>query len=469
MGRPNIVFFYSDQHRFDCLGVNGHSVVQTPNMDRLAKEGANATSAFCPSPICVPARCSLLTGAWPSRHGTVMNFDGESYVPLDESLAVYPALLRESGYYTGHVGRWHVKEDSSPLEFGFMEHIQGGGAEEPAGPGGYAEWRAGLGLAERPETGFFGGVDPHIGPDESFMKWEADRTIEMIRKAAGQEKPFLIEWHTVAPHLPNIVPEPFASMYPPEELKPWAGFDDPLDGKPYIQSQQRRTWQVEGWKWEQWSPMVGRCLGEISLYDQQIGRVLDVLDELGLSDDTLVVYSADHGDMCGSHGMMDKHYIMYDDVVHIPLIVRLPGRVRAGQSCDAFLDNSVDLAYTFVELAGITPPDSFAGRSVIDAINGKDPNPREDIFATFVGNQFGLLSQRMVRNRRWKYVWNAVAQDELYDLQNDPGEISNLATDAGHAEQLAVMRGRLIAWMKETGDTLLNMWTEAQLAKGLTV
>ena len=215
--------------------------------------------------------------------------------------------------------------------------------------------------------------------------------------------------------------------------------------------------------------MVGRYLGEISLYDQQIGRVLDVLDELGLSDDTLVVYSADHGDMCGSHGMMDKHYIMYDDVVHIPLIVRLPGRVRAGQSCDAFLDNSVDLAYTFVELAGITPPDSFAGRSVIDAINGKDPNPREDIFATFVGNQFGLLSQRMVRNRRWKYVWNAVAQDELYDLQNDPGEISNLATDAGHAEQLAVMRGRLIAWMKETGDTLLNMWTEAQLAKGLTV
>ena len=160
--RPNILFLLSDQHRFDCLGVNGHPQVATPALDTLAAAGVNFTHAFTPAPICVPTRCSLLTGAWPWRHGTVMNFDGESYRPLDDTLPVYPHLLREVGYITAHVGRWHVKPGSSPLNFGYDTHLPGGGSEEPKVEGGYDYWRAKQGLPARPEPGFFGEKDPYI-------------------------------------------------------------------------------------------------------------------------------------------------------------------------------------------------------------------------------------------------------------------------------------------------------------------
>ena len=210
-------------------------------------------------------------------------------------------------------------------------------------------------------------------------------------------------------------------------------------------------------------------LGELTLYDHQIGRVLAVLDELGLADDTLVGYTADHGDMCGSHGMIDKQYIMYDDVVRVPLIVRWPGRIAPGGVCDAMTINTLDLPYTFVGAAGGQPPATFAGRDLLAGVDGTDPQPRQDVYAIFVGNQFGLLSQRMVRDRRFKYVWNSTAQDELYDLQNDPGEITNLAQCPEHAGELQRLRHRLVHWMDETDDKLLNQWTRTQLEQGLTI
>ncbi|MCP4454594.1 MAG: sulfatase-like hydrolase/transferase, partial [Planctomycetes bacterium] len=127
-------------------------------------------------------------------------------------------------------------------------------------------------------------------------------------------------------------------------VRPRPSFPDPLDHKPYIQAQQRRTWKVDEWTWEQWAPVVGRYLGDISLLDAQIGRILSALDALKLADNTLVMYTTDHGDMCGGHGMIDKHFIMYDDVVRVPLIMRWPGRIAPGSRCEAFVSHEIDLA-----------------------------------------------------------------------------------------------------------------------------
>jgi arylsulfatase A-like enzyme len=464
MSQPNVLFLYSDQHRYDSLGGNGHPVVRTPTLDALAAEGANFSHTFTPTPICVPARCCLLTGAWPWRHGTINNFDSECYKPLDESLPMVPALLRRAGYFTAHVGRWHVKPKSSADQESF-------GFETAVPDWRYNSWRQEQGLPPRPrpENFYLGGVDPHITPEQSFLAWEADRTIEMLRTAAAGNRPFHIEWHTLAPHLPNILPEPYASMYPPETIPPWPGFADSLAGKPYIQAQQQRTWKLDGWTWERWAPVVARYLGSISLYDAQIARVLTALDELGLAENTIVIYTSDHGDMCGSHGMIDKHHIMYDDVVRVPMIVRFPGRAPAGGACDEFLINSLDLPATFLELAGVDRPESFAGRSILAAVDGRDPAPRQDVYATYSGNQFSSCTQRMVRSRRWKYVWNAAGEDELYDLDNDPGELTNLATASEHASQLKRLRHRLVEWMEQVEDPMLNNWTRAQLLEGLTI
>ena len=461
MDRPNILLIQSDQHRADCVGANGHPLIRTPHMDRLAAEGANFTHAFCPIPLCTPARCSLLTGVWPTQHGTITNAGTEGFRPMAPGTPTYSALLAEASYWLAHVGKWQVAPGTTPRDFGFHDSA---GQESH-----YPAWRRRQNLPDRPRrNGWFGEADPSITPAQSHLAWAADAAIRLLRRAAERHRPFLLQWDPPEPHLPNVVPEPHASMYPPDRVEAWPGFADDLAGKPYVQAQQRRTWGVDDWTWADWAPVVGRYLGEVTLLDEQLGRVLAALDEMKLADNTLVVYTADHGDMCGSHGMVDKHFVMYDDVVRVPLLIRWPGRIPRAARCDAFVCGALDLARTFCEAAGVDVPPSFAGRDLVAAVNGDGEPPRQDVFATYHGNQFGLYSQRMVRNRRWKYVWNAAAEDELYDLQTDPGELHNLARRPTGAEPLASLRRRLVDWMAQTRDPLLNAWTRAQLLDGLS-
>ena len=459
MTRPNILLIHSDQHRFDCLGANGHRQVQTPNLDRLAAEGLNFTHAFCPVPLCVPARNSLLHGQWPTTHLAIANWDTEAPRPAREGLPSYSQTLCDAGYLLGYVGKWHLHEQLDARAYGFHDYVP----EED-----YDAWRVAEGLPPQPRrNGWFGELDPHIGPEASRLAWGADQTLRLLEDYSTRGAPFFVRWDPSEPHLPNIVPEPFHSRYPPAAIPPWPSFPDPLTGKPYIQAQQRRTWQIDEWGWREWAPIVSRYLGEISLLDAQIGRLLDALERLGLAGETLVIYTTDHGDLCGGHGMIDKHFIMYDDVVRVPLLLRWPVRIAPGSRCEAFVSHSIDLAVTFCEVAGVPVPPTFQGRSLVPLLEG-GANGREDIFATYHGNQFGLYSQRMVRDRRWKYVWNATAEDELYDLASDPAELCNLAPDSRYADELRRLRPRLVAWMEETGDRLLNEWTRPQLLVGLT-
>jgi arylsulfatase A-like enzyme len=170
--------------------------------------------------------------------------------------------------------------------------------------------------------------------------------------------------------------------------------------------------------------------------------------------------------------------VMYDDVVRVPLIARWPAKCAPGRVCDAFISHSIDLATTFCDVAEATVPTTFRGQSLAPLLLGKplgfSETPkvwgeRDNIFSVYHGNQFGLYSQRMVRDRRWKYVWNATAEDELYDLSADPGEVDNRATDPLCAIELDRLRQRLVAWMEATHDPLLNGWTRAQILEGRSV
>lgn len=452
MSRPNILLIHADQHRQDCVGVNGHPLLQTPALDRLARQGVNFSHAFTPIPVCTPARASLLTGTWPARHGCIANAGTEVHPPDRLELPTISGLLHDAGYTTGHVGKWHVLQNLGPTDFGVDDYIP---------EHGYRVWRSAQGLPPVPRTnGYFGEVDPAITPAQSALAWGADRTIDLLRRASAGDRPFLIRWDPSEPHLPNVVPEPYASLYPPASTPPWPSFPDPLHAKPFIQQQQRRTWGIDGWSWEDWAPIVGRYLGEIALLDAQVGRILDELDQLGMAHNTLVVYSSDHGDLCGGHGLIDKHYVMYDDLVRVPFLARWPGVMPTDTVCDAFICSALDLAYTVCAAAGVEPPATFAGVDLRDQLTRP---ARADIFAVYYGNQMGLYSQRMVRNRRWKYVFNATAEDELYDLAHDPGEITNLAGCPEFAQVRQQMRLRLLAWMEQTQDQLLNEWIRRRL------
>jgi arylsulfatase A-like enzyme len=477
MMRPNILLIHADQHRYDCVGANGHPLLQTPNLDRIAREGVNFVQAYCSIPVCTPARASLLTGLWSCQHGCIANPDSEAFRPMLPGLPTFVQTLKAAEYFTGVVGKWGVDRNAGPLEYGFDSYI----AEQ-----GYAGWRAAHGLPPPPRrNGYFGEVDPFITPEQSRLAWGAQQTIDMLRTAAADERPFFIRWDPSEPHLPNIPPEPYASLYPPGTIPPWRSFPDPLEAKPFVQRRHRAIWGVEGWTWQQWAPVVSRYLGEITLLDHQVGHILDELDRLGLSRNTLVVYSADHGDLCGGHGLIDKHFVMYDELVRVPLLMRWPDRLPAGCEVDAFVSSSIDLASTFCAAAGQEPPTTFMGHDLLALAVGASAAEREstagqthptmpttlertplrqDIFSAYHGNQLGLFSQRMVRDRRWKYVWNATAEDELYDLHSDPGEITNRAADPECVEELARLRSRLLVWMEQTEDRLLNQWTRRQLA-----
>jgi len=227
---------------------------------------------------------------------------------------------------------------------------------------------------------------------------------------------------------------------------------------------------VEGWDWDRWQPVVARYLGEIALLDAQIGRLLARLDELGLAENTWVVYTSDHGDMCGAHGMMDKHFILYDDVIRVPLLMRWPaGGIRGGKPCDARIIHALDLPAAFMEGAGLPIPDTFQGTSLLPWVRGQDAPRRETVFTMYHGNFFGMYSQRGVTDGQWKYVWNPTDRDEFYHLADDPGELRNLAADPAYATELAQWRQRLLGWMEETCDPLFRPWNRWVLEKGAKI
>jgi len=227
----------------------------------------------------------------------------------------------------------------------------------------------------------------------------------------------------------------------------------------------RASWGVEQWSWSHWAKGTANYLGMVSLIDSQVGRILDCLERNSITGETLVIYCTDHGDMNGSHGMFDKHCVMYDDIMRVPLLMRWPGVIPAGVRPTGFVSSMLDLAATMVTTAGAPLPASFAGQNLVPLARGEIPG-RADIFATYHGNQFGAFTQRMVRDAWWKYIWNATDVDELYDLQNDPGEVTNRAADPECAGELARLRRRLLDWMAETRDPLNNPWIRDQLSAG---
>lgn len=200
MAATNILFLHADQHRFDCVGANGHLLISTPHLDRMAREGANFSHAFTPSPVCVPARNSLLYGCWPTRHHAVVNHDTEAPPAARAELPTWSEALNRAGYFLGYVGKWHVSETKSPCDFGFHEYVP---------ETGYNAWRQAQSMPLLQRTnGWQGETDGHITPGQSRLAWGANETIRLIEGASSShaDRPFFIRWDPGEPHLPNLVP-----------------------------------------------------------------------------------------------------------------------------------------------------------------------------------------------------------------------------------------------------------------------
>ena len=447
----NLLMIVADQHRADALGAFGRFDIKTPNLDRLAQNGTYFKNAFTPLPVCTPARQSMLTGLNPDSYGCFWNpgFFQASDPPKNE---YWPEKLRQKGMKNVFFGKWGASQVGSPLDWGYDEYVS------------FAEHNLLIynKYPNRAVFDWFGGTSS-VPLEDSKTHWLAAKASDKIKELKGTSWHIRIDY--TDPHLPCEVSEPFASMYDPATTELWDGCGDTFENKPYIQKQQTVSWGLENKTEDEWKTVIARYRGMVSQIDDSVGIVLSALEESGQMDDTVIIYMSDHGDTSGSHGMMDKHYILYDDVVRVPFIIC--GKGISASVRDELVSIGFDLAPTIDELFDVESPKAV-GRSLVPFLNNESPEDwRKVINASSNGQQFGFFNQRMLRGERYKYIWNLTDIDEFYDTLTDPGEKKNLIYEPEYADIIADYRVQLLALLKEQGDPFMNGgWLDGQLAFG---
>jgi len=464
--RPNVLLVLTDQERHDLVDPDGVPV-ETDAIDRIAADGVRFTNAFTPISICSSARASLLTGLYPHNHGVINNVHEPDAIRSDlpESVPTFGPILREAGYDLSYVGKWHVGKHRTPADFGF-DYV--GGSDEHHDEhlrSGLDEYRRDLGVDPdgiEPEDALYatfpdsrdclGGTLP-IPPEATRSYFNAELTLDKLDQLADADDPFFHRLDFQGPHHPYLVPEPYASMYAPDSLDPWPADAETFDGKPQVQANYLGYRGAEDLTRDDWARLRSLYMGFMHLIDDQIGRVLDRLNELGLAEDTVVVHASDHGDFTGAHRQFNKGPFMYDDTYRVPLVARGPGVAGEERVADALV-SLLDLMPTFLDVAEAPTPDNLDARSLWPLLRGETDRGREAVFGEYHGDEMGLYSQRMVRTQRYKYVFNAPDIDELYDLRADPHELQNLVDHPDYRDVRARLRDRLSEWMRETEDPI---------------
>lgn len=431
-GRPNILLLTTDQQRHDTLGAAGFSYMRTPNLDRLAGEGSLYTHACTPVPICLAARHNLLTGLSPRFHGFP---DNMHRAVTRADLPTLPRILADAGYETRAIGKMHFIPPRRHNGFDRMELME----ELPwyREQDDYALYLKSVGLGH---VQHIHGVRHllYMLPQRSLIpeehhgtKWVADRGIDFLQTNRGRQ-PFFLWLSWIAPHPPFDIPDRWADAYA------GASLPDPCVAKSPTSALAEENRMLGDLP----TPEYVRRMREvycaaISHVDEQIGRVLAALDETGLADNTLVIFTSDHGELLGDYGLYQK-WLPYDAAIRVPLIVRFPGRVEPGSLSDSFVDLN-DILPTVLDATAVDYPGdlSLSGESLFAS------QPVKDRSAQFTEYSFENRRWISIRTNRYKYnYYYGGAREELFDLTSDPHETVNLLAE-GVAPDVAELRDDL--------------------------
>ncbi|HEU5316391.1 MAG TPA: sulfatase-like hydrolase/transferase, partial [Chloroflexota bacterium] len=423
MTRPNILIILPDELRADALGCAGHPVYRTPHVDRLAREGVRFTNAYCTGPLCMPARASMISGLYPHNHGVQENAGS---LPADDES--YARLLRDAGYATAYVGKTHFGSDAPGRDFvaheafvrqrgfDYIHQIPGPAALTKTDNHLTRRW-AERGLLEKYREDYRrraadGGAGAWASPLplEEFADSYVGAKAEEWLRGYDDHRPFLFVVGFGGPHPPFDAPEPYASMYDP------AAIPDPIPPEKVPDDWERRA-QIA-------KERMANYGGKISLIDDRVGRILAILDERGWTENTLVIFLSDHGEMGGDHGRYHKS-VFFEGAARIPFIVRWTAALPAGTRVDAPIEQ-LDLFATVVEAGGAPPSARAFARSLLPLARGDGDAPARDaVFSE-------LKRQIMIRTQRHKYVVDAEGAGlQLFDLREDPTERRNLVGHAG--------------------------------------
>ncbi len=443
--RPNFIFITTDGHRPDALSLNGNSILQTPNIDRIGREGMQFHNSFVVNALCLPSRASALTGLYSHTTGCIDNKDNRA-IPAD--LPMFTDLLREAGYEVGLFGKAHVGrlgERQWDEYFGF--------------PGAAADY-----FWPRIQAGSRGKIESNEVYEGYVDDVVAERAIQWLKRK--REKPFCMILWFQSPHAPFFRARRYLDLYSSATIPKPATFDDDLKGYPGKPRAFADADNKIGGPYTKHSETRDNCARSleelvkdyyagIADVDDNLGKLFQTLGDLGQLDDTVMMFSSDHGFFLGEWRMYDKRF-MHEPSIRTPMLVRYPRLIQPGSSARQMVLNT-DIAPTFLELAGVRIPESIQGRSLVPMLKGEEPQSwRKDWLYEYYEypGPHDVRKNRGVRTERYKLIhyYEPLEEFELYDLQEDPGELHNLYGETRHATLIRDLRQRIRELRKENGD-----------------
>lgn len=448
--RPNIIYIMSDDHASHAMTCYGSVVNQTPNMDRIAEEGVRLDNCFCTNAICTPSRAAVLTGKYAHQNGVRVFND------MDQRQMTAPKLLQQAGYQTAIFGKWHLGH---------------GGIHNPQG---FDRWCVlpGQGLYHDPE--FYDQSDEKTVIPGYATDIITDMSLEWM-DGRDEERPFFLMTHHKAPHRPWDPDEKHMDMFLDEIPEPptlWDDYENRATAAKIAEMRIGRDFRErdvkyprpEGlsdddykrWCYQRYMQDYLRCVQSV---DDNIGRMLDYLDESGLAENTVIVYTSDQGFFLGDHGWYDKRF-MYEESLRMPFVVRYPEEINPGQANDDIILN-VDFAPLFLDYAGLETPRQMQGRSFRDCLRGEAPDDWRDSFYyryyVHLDGGHNVFAHYGVRTDRYKLIYYyrndpGPREWELFDLQTDPMEMCSVYNDPAYADVVAELKAELLRLRSEVGD-----------------
>lgn len=502
--RKNLLFIITDQQRYDALGYAGNSVIRTPNLDRLAGQGVYFANAYTPCAVCGPARSSMLTGS--RVESTGVNSNSQTYYDGGEGIMEMPTfdeLLAAEGYHCEYYGKWHALSSHAEVYRNPVQTASNGASV--FGPGGQSHiWRDYLktvGEIPAPAAGefvdgmskwpylanpldrFFGMSNEdlqnqglkHSQPDQhgklqldsahTLTAFQARQTLEALERLKDSTFSLTCSFHF--PHSPMLAPEPYYGMYPVEDMPVPVSINDPMSNSPYTSSNSREK-RTEYADPERIKYMVSEYYGLVTEIDDWVGQILDKLDSLGIADKTLVIFTSDHGEMLGSHGMREKN-VFYEESAHIPLLLRLPGEMEAGSTVDGYV-SLLDLFPTILDYLEVPVADSD-GKSLRGLVEG-----REESHGAYVVTEWDRPNtpNYMVVKDGWKliipYTITSTVINAMYDLNTDPHEMTNLLGSnperSQYMDKAEELRACLLEWLAERNSVHYYSVSQRDLMQG---
>lgn len=459
--KPNILMIYADQMRYDCAGFSKNPDVKTPNLDRLALEGVCFDEAFTSYPLCTPFRASLLTGKYAHQAGLFSN-----HFPINTDQPSLATSLNANGYKSGYIGKWHLFGGPKP---GFV----------PPGPDrmGFDHFVGYNRGHNYMDAIFYRETDQPYRCKRYEPDFQTDHTIEFMENAVEGGGPFYAYVCFGPPHFPMDMPEHWRRMYDPDKITLPKGTPNPELQKRRAQErtlldydgddrfgERSKADKVAGQDTEienekQIRKFVAEYYGMISNVDWNVGRLLNWLDARGLSDDTIVIFFSDHGDMLGQHGSYcGIKRQAYRASAQVPLLIRYPARFAKGKRVAEIVDVAVDTMPTLLQACGVDVPDGVQGSSYLSLLQGGETPIRDHVQFELMKADFGgrperhVKPERGIRTKDWLYVRKQDRPLYLFDQNADRDEVVNLIDNPDYAEIQTELDARVLKNMEETSD-----------------